>query len=1048
MPAPVTPIDLLDLLRKSQLLDAAKLDAYLQSAGDLPSDPAALANRLVADGIITKFQASQLLKGRYKGFTIGRYKVLEVIGTGGMGNVYLGEHLAMRHRVALKVLPAEKAKDAEFVAQFTREARSAATVQHPNLVRTIDIDSIGEMHYLVMEYVDGVNLADYVRRHGRLSAAEAAHYAAQAAAGLEYLHQGGMVHRDIKPGNFMIDRQGTVKILDFGLARFTADDQEALAQDFDESRVLGTADFVAPEQALRGYQADIRSDLYSLGATLYYLLAGRPPFPGSSIPQKLLFHQIREPEPLEKLRPDLPGELVAIVRKLMAKKPEERYQTPTEVIEALLPWTETVIPPPREEFFPSLSKAALAGMSGRFAAPVTPSGRMMPPSGILRLRSSGLSSTNLSAPPVGGPREAPETAPMNVLPTLADTPMVSTSMRAILDPAPAPASPRPAGVGPRIMVGVVVGCGVLMVVLALGWWLIYGQGKTDAGDRGRIQAEAGDTKGQPPSEVQPTKAGREGGAAPTRKVTPRGRPPAEAVVVAPSGRDGALKTLRAALTKARPGDRIVVTEPIAEHLDLDGGLGEGVTIEAWPTGDRPVTWSPPGVGPAAQPLIRVVGVANLRIVGFHLDGEHRVAELIRLVGECSGVHLEDLSGAGFSHAGVLLRNCTSRHADQPVTLTRVQLDARVPTPAAVWMEAPVSANAVTGQRHVRLDACRFVGEFVAGLYIAGPTEAIEVRGCRFSGMKAAVVIEAANPPVPLDLTVRGSTFHEVRRGLLFAGRPPRDARLVVENNLFLKTDRLAAIEGVETEVEYSPAQWIWHAETGSNPNVPAEPRYFRKRFEAPNPLPNTVILHISADEAFEVWLNGEKVGQSNRPYFDQWIHAIDVTRFIKPGPNVLAVKVVNAADPVQTKVQTPAGLLVHVGDPRQMAAPLAVSDASWKSTTQPPARWQDPSTDDRSWPAARPWTQPNIAWPWKHAVWEWAVRQAVPEPPAIRAESNLRDYESWEGFPNLGARRGLVAEGDVGHQKLDDAGFLRYSRQHPLFQMGRDGQPIGVPREP
>src|SRR4029450_13349026 len=211
-----------------------------------------------------------------KRFTIGKYKVLEKLGAGGMGQVFLCEHELMRRRVAVKVLPTAKAEDQASLERFYREARAVAAVDHPNIVRAYDIDQDENLHFLVMEYVDGTNLQDLVKKVGPLDPIRACHYIYGAAVGLQHAHEIGLVHRDIKPGNILVDRSGGVKVLDMGLARFFNDEEDILTKKYDEN-VLGTADYLAPEQAVDSHGVGIRADIYSLGGTFYFMLTGQTP---------------------------------------------------------------------------------------------------------------------------------------------------------------------------------------------------------------------------------------------------------------------------------------------------------------------------------------------------------------------------------------------------------------------------------------------------------------------------------------------------------------------------------------------------------------------------------------------------------------------------------------------------------------------------------------------------------------------------------------------------------------------------------------------------
>ncbi len=272
-----------------------------------------------------------------------RYRVLALVGSGGMGAVYKAEHRLMERLVALKVMAANLLGSPAMVERFHREVKAAARLSHPNIVTAHDAEQAGDLHLLVMEYVEGTDLARVVAERGPLPIGEACEYVRQAATGLQHAHEHGMIHRDIKPHNLMVTPQGTVKILDFGLARLAGDAGSQPGVGTAQGTVLGTVDYMAPEQADDAHQADIRSDIYSLGCTLYHLLSGRPPFPKGTLVQKIMAHTERQPTPLEELRPDLPPGLARIVERMMAKLPSQRFQTPAAVRIALEPFAEAAI---------------------------------------------------------------------------------------------------------------------------------------------------------------------------------------------------------------------------------------------------------------------------------------------------------------------------------------------------------------------------------------------------------------------------------------------------------------------------------------------------------------------------------------------------------------------------------------------------------------------------------------------------------------------------------------------------------------------------------
>jgi serine/threonine protein kinase len=345
---------LVRLLRRSRLVEGPVLKSYLarlREAGYPLGRPPLLAAALVRDGLLTPFQANQLLQGRWRGFTLGKYRVLAPLGAGGMGGVFLCEHQVMHRLVALKVLPGRDCGEPAADLRLEREAHIAAVLDHPNVVRAYDIDQVGRRRFLVMEYVDGVTLEALVSRQGPLTVARAAAYVRQAAQGLRHIHEAGIVHRDVKPANLILDRQGVVKILDLGLARFCRDpDDDHRLYEADD--LLGTADYLAPEQGRDSHTVDPRADLYSLGCTFYYLLSGRPAVQRMNWVQKVLSHQVGEVVPIRDLRPDVPAPLAGVLERLMARPLGQRYPTAAAVLAALEPWTQTPIALPTEAEIP------------------------------------------------------------------------------------------------------------------------------------------------------------------------------------------------------------------------------------------------------------------------------------------------------------------------------------------------------------------------------------------------------------------------------------------------------------------------------------------------------------------------------------------------------------------------------------------------------------------------------------------------------------------------------------------------------------------------
>ncbi|MEM1225224.1 MAG: serine/threonine-protein kinase [Planctomycetota bacterium] len=337
--ASITSQRLVDMVAKSKLVDEGTHDRFIEKVhekcdGSLPASSRKLAAAYERAGLLTEWHIEKLFAGKYKGFFLGKYKLLGHIGTGGMSSVYLAEHGGLGDKRAIKVLPKRRNDDASYLARFQLEAKAIASLNHPNIVLAHDIDQAGDTHYIVMEYVDGVDLQLLVRRDGPLDISTSADVIAQAARGLAHAHERGVVHRDVKPANLLVDSKGVVRLLDMGLALVETTDAESLTVANNEN-VLGTADYLAPEQALNSHSVDHRVDIYGLGCTLYFLLTGRPPFADGTLAQRIAKHQKEMPRAIRELRPDCPGELEGVCVKMIQKQPEYRYQSATDVAEVL-----------------------------------------------------------------------------------------------------------------------------------------------------------------------------------------------------------------------------------------------------------------------------------------------------------------------------------------------------------------------------------------------------------------------------------------------------------------------------------------------------------------------------------------------------------------------------------------------------------------------------------------------------------------------------------------------------------------------------------------
>jgi serine/threonine protein kinase len=791
MAAPATIDEFFDLMRKSGVVEENRLDAYLERLGsttNLPEDLGKAAGVLVRDGVLTHFQAEQLLAGKWRRFTIGKYKVLERLGSGGMGSVYLCEHLFMRRRVAVKVLPTAKAEDPSALERFYREARAVAALDHPNIVRAYDIDQDDKLHFLVMEYIDGSSLQEIVKRHGAMEVRRVANYIRQAAAGLHHAHlAAGLIHRDIKPGNILLDRRGTIKVLDMGLARFFNDDDQPITQKFDEN-VLGTADYLAPEQALDSHNVDIRADIYSLGATFYFCLTGNTPFEGT-VAQKLIWHQTRPPRPVRSVRPDVPEEIAAIVEKMMSKDPKDRYATPLEVEDSLAAWTVDPIPVPPEHEMPRLSPAAMGGSGSSDGGPSSQS--LPPPSSTVGPPSSRRfdSRPPFTAPRplsgVGGkpssmgPRLAPSSATLraaraenlpresNSLSFESETQApetvdahghADTAPQPIIKPVASPMATRTADAvafvkkQPPWVLG--LAAGVLVALLTFGVWRM--------------------------SHTEPN----EPAVIPGPAATFRKRGPTTFIVKRGGGRD-CCDSIRRALFDARPGDCIAVKddeikEDLGNALEL-GRFGDGVIIEAQ-NESHSVHWICPA--DAGGKFLALKKIKNFQLKGFVIDAGGRVPDAVSITGSCPGLSFEDVTFEGFTNSGVACWGADGEADNNRITFKNCRFLTEKPAKSALRFESNGTEAVNTG---IRLLESRLEGPFEAAIRFQAAANDIELSRNRFFRCDIGILYEQSSPRHQAQWEIKNNCFAEIRKSaLLFQAAPlaGENSRIKITNNLF------------------------------------------------------------------------------------------------------------------------------------------------------------------------------------------------------------------------------------------------------------------------
>ena len=377
-----TTTELMDTLR-SLLGGPAQRDAELLA--EQFAEPAFIVSELVRRQRLSAYQADEILAGRGAHLRLGSYLLLEPIGKGGMGQVFRARQTVLERECAVKIVRRDRLQSSESIERFVREARAAARLKHPNIVAIYDADVAGGVHYLAMELLQGVTLSERVKHDGPLPIGIACRYVRQAALGLQHAFEQALVHRDIKPQNLFLEQPSDqIKILDLGLARERApsDTEETATADLTrEGDVMGTPDYMAPEQALDARSADHRADIYSLGCTLYFLITGRPPFPEGSLTQKLLAHQQREPIPLERLLPGAPEAIIAVLKRAMAKQPGDRFRTPAELADALAPL---------EHVEQIAAAPPMAAVSPSTLMPAAPSATALPTPNIARPRRTWL----------------------------------------------------------------------------------------------------------------------------------------------------------------------------------------------------------------------------------------------------------------------------------------------------------------------------------------------------------------------------------------------------------------------------------------------------------------------------------------------------------------------------------------------------------------------------------------------------------------------------------------------------------------------------------
>jgi len=772
MATKLTAESFVEVVRKSGLVENTQLDRLLvalQNDGVSISTPEAIAQGLITRGAVTQWQANKLLAGKYKGFDLDKYRLMSLLGRGGMSSVYLAEHLVMQRRVAIKILPAKMVDDSSYLGRFHREAQAVAALDHKNIVRAFDVAHVKDggtsIHFLVMEYVDGPSLQDRVIKDGVLDITTAADYIRAAADGLAHAHQAGMVHRDVKPGNLLVDGGGVVKILDLGLARFFDDDDSSSLTVAHNEKVLGTADYLSPEQALDSHTVDARSDIYSLGCTLYFLLSGQPPFNKGTLTQKLMNHQTKEPEPIETFRADVPKSLAVILRRMMAKKVEARYKTVAEVSRQLSLWLLQNSNLQGSPVKLTSSRANVATQYGRAAKtdviPARKSGSVNANSSLVakgssvskdsavrrKQKSNVMTSGNTSQLPVAEALPVDEDASVShtgssgVLgsTSLSSTHIGSRSSSVLVRGHSSKSSliQRKSSRMATIIVG-----GVTIIILAtIGNWI--------NNSRKRNTEEA-------PPIVDALR----------QKVLP------SELKVGPNEKYKSIgDALKAARDRFKPASRFD-----RQVISVAGGhtYRERIVLDrdehTWPSGIHIVSrgreraiLAPRGI----PPIVRLAAVRRFEIEGFELRAEDKKVAVV-LDGALNGLALRNLVISGFSETGILGTNVTGAARDVADAVSFESLVFRAGSSQTTGVRLRTEQSRLS---HIDLNGCRFNGPMSVGVAIKGDSDALTIRDSIFDGLEFPIRFDSQEMFQLLNFELAHNTFRNFSCGIDFVRLP-------------------------------------------------------------------------------------------------------------------------------------------------------------------------------------------------------------------------------------------------------------------------------------
>jgi eukaryotic-like serine/threonine-protein kinase len=745
--------EFLDKVRKSELIPEPQFQlvhSKLSGQADKLTDPNVAAAALIKHGFLTTWQAKAILKGRYRNFILnGKHIVLDHLGTGGMSSVYLCEHIRLKQLVAIKLIETSVADQAA-VKRFEREARVIFSLNHRNIVRAFDFDQDGKQLFIVMEYVDGLNLHSVVEKQGPLPVDLACNYIVQAADGLQHAALSGLVHRDIKPGNLLLDRAGIVKVLDLGLAR-SQKQQDGLTQLHDNNAVLGTIDYMAPEQALGGgTSVDIRADIYSLGVTFYFLLTGKVPFSEGSTAQKLLSHQMMEPVPVEEYRRDLPAGISQLIGVMLKKNPAERPTHPMEVAQRLQQWASPVTPPHAgilPKYTPRVQRLLSTPLADSMHSTVT------------TLKALNMPITTRTGSNPSGVRPRVSANSSGAIPRVPSTQQYQLELQSI----PTTKRLKPLSTIARQRVSswvIIVAVSATVVLAGILYWMLAGANKPTM-----VQSA--------PSQVKlPLRVSK--------------RPEQ-------LGQPSVYSSVAQALRQATAGDQITIMDDVWMEQVNEAGLRlQQVTLTS--AGDKPVRWIPPPEA-SIQPLLSLRDARGMTIRNIIFDGEGKVATILRLEGSGTGLECLQLHFQGMTREAVQLAGLKANADQSPMKLDECRFLCNQPEAFPLSIDAQVSSTECQG---IRVTRCIFHGNTRQVIDIRAMLSHLELQNNRIFGAEALFRQGEVTSLRLAHITVQNNNFHTMKQVFAFRQGLAEDNRIEFKYNLLVNVPLMLETSGETT----------------------------------------------------------------------------------------------------------------------------------------------------------------------------------------------------------------------------------------------------------